>query len=260
MKKLLFSVITVVTSLLIADNQTYNFGKAKLHPKFLQANMQRNGGIVERNDSFKGKILIVDARDKADTKQLVPVAEVFCKQLKFNLSILANQKESKLSYKQRLTKLNGQIGVFIVEQEDSPALLVAPEEGWAVVNVKALVAGVEKSRLAPLRIQKEVLRALGFICGGMSSQFSVSLAGSITKPSDLDLYNDLSLPADVQQAFKNNLIGFGVTPYQHTTYRQAVKEGWAPAPTNDVQKAIWDKVHAAPKNPMKIEFDPKKGR
>ena len=260
MKKLLFIVITVVTSMLIADNQTYNFGKAKLHPKFLQANMQRNGGIVERNDSFKGKILIVDARDKADTKQLVPVAEAFCKQLKFNLSILANQKESKLSYKQRLTKLNGQIGVFIVEQEDSPALLLAPEEGWAVVNVKALVAGVEKSRLAPLRIQKEVLRALGFICGGMSSQFSASLAGSITKPSDLDLYNDLSLPADVQQAFKNNLIGFGVTPYQHATYRQACREGWAPAPTNDIQKAIWDRVHAAPKNPMKIEFDPKKGR
>ena len=115
MKKLLFSVITVVTSLLIAGNQTYNFGKAKLHPKFLQANMQRNGGIVERNDSFKGMILIVDARDKADTKQLVPVVEAFCKQLKFNVSILANQKDSKLTYKQRLTKLNGQIGVFIVE-------------------------------------------------------------------------------------------------------------------------------------------------
>ena len=260
MKKILFSCLTAISSLLIADNQSYNFGKAKLHPKFLEVNMQRNGGIVERSDSFQGRIIIVDERVKAETKQLVPVAEAFCKQLKFNLSIIANQKESKLSYKQRLTKLNGQIGVFIVEQEGSPALLLAPEEGWAVVNVKALVAGVEKSRLAPLRIQKEVLRALGFICGGMSSQFSASLAGSITKPSDLDLYNDLSLPADVQQAFKNNLIGFGITPYQHATYRQACCEGWAPAPTNDIQKAIWDRVHAAPKNPMKIEFDPKKGR
>ena len=52
----------------------------------------------------------------------------------------------------------------------------------------------------------------------------------------------------------------GVTPLRIATYRQACREGWAPAPTNDVQKAIWDKVHAIPKSPMKIEFDPKKGR
>ena len=29
-----------------------------------------------------------------------------------------------------------------------------------------------------------------------------------------------------------------------TTYRAAVKEGWAPAPTNDFQKAIWEKIKA----------------
>ena len=44
------------------------------------------------------------------------------------------------------------------------------------------------------------------------------------------------------------------------TYKEACEEGWAPAPTNEIQKAIWDKVRATPKNPMKIEFDPKKGR
>ena len=44
-----------------------------------------------------------------------------------------------------------------------------------------------------------------------------------------------------------------------STYKKACQEGWVSAPTNDIQKAIWDKVHAAPKNPMKIEFDSKKG-
>jgi len=39
-----------------------------------------------------------------------------------------------------------------------------------------------------------------------------------------------------------------------------VEEGWAPAPTNEYQKIVWDKVHAIPQKPMKIEFDPKKGR
>lgn len=260
MKTRLLFIAALATSMLAANSQTYNFGKAKVHPKFAEVNMRRNGGIIEREDSFKGKILIIDERSRPDTKQLVPSAEAFCKHLKFNLTILAKSSGSEQSPKKRLDALGGQVGVFVVERNDSPSLLLAPEEGWAIVNVKPLVAGVEKSRLAPLRIQKEVLRALGFICGGMSSQYAGSLAGPISKPSDLDLHNDLSLPADVSQAFKGYLTGFGVSPYQHTTYRQACKEGWAPAPTNEYQKVIWDKIHSTPKNPMKIEFDPKKGR
>ena len=52
----------------------------------------------------------------------------------------------------------------------------------------------------------------------------------------------------------------GVTPARKGIYEAACQQGWAPAPTNDIQKAIWDKVHAVPATPMKIEFDPKKGR
>ena len=35
------------------------------------------------------------------------------------------------------------------------------------------------------------------------------------------------------------------------------QQGWAPAPTNEVQQAIWDKVHQIPDKPITIEFDPK---
>ena len=43
-------------------------------------------------------------------------------------------------------------------------------------------------------------------------------------------------------------------------YRQACKEGRAPVPTNDVQRAIWNKVHQIPDSPLVIEFDPKRDR
>lgn len=36
----------------------------------------------------------------------------------------------------------------------------------------------------------------------------------------------------------------GIPIARSVTYRQAVKEGWAPAPTNDIQRAVWDKVKA----------------
>ena len=32
-------------------------------------------------------------------------------------------------------------------------------------------------------------------------------------------------------------------PVRRATYRRAVEEGWAPPPTNDYQKAIWDAAH-----------------
>ena len=49
----------------------------------------------------------------------------------------------------------------------------------------------------------------------------------------------------------------GVSPTRKGTYEAAVKQGWAPAPTNDIQKAIWDKVHQLPTKPIQIKFDPK---
>ena len=49
-----------------------------------------------------------------------------------------------------------------------------------------------------------------------------------------------------------------MTETKASTYRKACQEGWALAPTNDVQKAIWKEVHSIPDKPMTIEYKPKK--
>ena len=82
---------------------------------------------------------------------------------------------------------------------------------------------------------------------------------AIKEPKDLDKMLEAA-PVDAIQRAIESLKVYGVTPQEMSTYKKACQEGWAPAPTNEYQKAVWDKVHAAPKNPMKIEFDPKKGR
>ena len=48
---------------------------------------------------------------------------------------------------------------------------------------------------------------------------------------------------------------FGVKKEAKIPYRVAAQQGWAPAPTNDIQKAVWDEVHAIPKKPVKIQYD-----
>ncbi len=68
------------------------------------------------------------------------------------------------------------------------------------------------------------------------------------------------IPIDMANRYTSYLATLGVKPAHERTYRQACKEGWAPPPTNDIQRAIWQKVHKIPDNPMTIEYDPKKDK
>ena len=90
------------------------------------------------------------------------------------------------------------------------------------------------------------------LCGGGSSRYPGHVASALT-PQDLDFTHD-KLPIDMQDSIKKYLSAAGVTPLKRTIYQRACQEGWAPAPTNDVQKAIWEKVHAIPDKPITIEY------
>jgi hypothetical protein len=157
---------------------------------------------------------------------------------------------------------NGEaIAVLIVDDGawDVP-MFVAPEKGWAIVNVAPLKKDSKSDAFIKARLEKEIVRAALYVCGGANSQYENSLMKPIQEAKELDMLMNSGAPMDVVGRTYNYLPSFGISPNPYVTYLQACKQGWAPAPTNDIQKAIWDKVHATPKNPMKIEFDPKKGR
>jgi hypothetical protein len=82
----------------------------------------------------------------------------------------------------------------------------------------------------------------------------------VASVEELDKFETDNLPIDGPMRCSRYLLSLGVRPFRRVSYRKACEEGWAPSPTNDIQKAIWNAVHSVPKNPMKIEFDPKKGR
>ncbi len=82
----------------------------------------------------------------------------------------------------------------------------------------------------------------------------------ITSVKDLDSLVGSTLTVDVTMAMRANLEKLGLTQTKYTTYRKACMEGWAPQPTNEYQKAIWEQIHAIPDKPITIEFDPKKDK
>jgi len=96
------------------------------------------------------------------------------------------------------------------------------------------------------------------LCGGGSSSYPGHVASTHT-PQELDFAQD-KLPIDIQDSVKKYLGAAGVTPMKRTIYQRACQEGWVPPLTNDVQRAIWAKVHAIPDKPITIEFDPKKDK
>lgn len=143
--------------------------------------------------------------------------------------------------------------------EDAPLMTAYPEEHLALVNMTALSKNAS-SGVRQDRVEKLTWRAIGHLVGCGAPDGYTCVMKPLRNMADLDaMPNKFIHPASFFKA-RPYFDMCGVTPARKGTYESACQQGWAPAPTNDVQKAIWDKVHAVPATPMKIQFDPKKGR
>ena len=158
-------------------------------------------------------------------------------------------------------KIEGELSLYIIDDEKLPMSLVAPEGRWAFVNVAPLAKGRgSEPQFFNARVRKECARIACMLFGGISSTYKQNLLSFVGSPDDLDKFETDNLPVDGPMRCQRYLLSLGVKPYRITTYRKACEEGWAKAPTNDIQKAIWDEVHSIPDKPIKIEFDPKKDK
>ena len=211
-----------------------------------------SGGYIHDTRNQKGSVCIIDAQDKVKEAWLQDPMNWLRETMKIKLDVI------KGVFDFNNVAISGNLSIFLIENPTMPALLVAPENKWAAINVTMIAT--QKESFFKARLQKELTRAFAMLCGASMSNYDNPITGFIGCASDLDNITDYRLPMDILTRCKNYLESCNVTSYKRTMYRKAVEEGWAPAPTNDIQKAVWDEVRAAPKNPMKIEFDPKKGR
>lgn len=211
---------------------------------------KRTGGMVARPGTRKGEIAYVNCQNAADKAWLEESIAYFSKEARFNVTL----KEG--SFDLRNPVVQGNVSLFVVDDPALPNLLVAPENRWAMVNVAPLKT--DKSAFFKARVVKELSRGFAMLCGAASSDYPGSLTSGITKTEDLDNRVDAQLPVDIIARFAPNLAPFGVTPEVTASYRKACLEGWAPQPTNDFQKAIWDEVHQLPTAPIKIKPEVKK--
>jgi len=223
------------------------------------AAMERIGGRLARPGSQKGCIRFVNAQREVPLDDLRGVEGAINK---FDQYRVEFRDAEPSGCPTELARANGDAGVAVVVVSDDKAspLLVSPDEHWAVVNVKGLREGLMTdgavARFLASRCRKQLIRAYVLACTGNGSQYVKNFFHS-ARVSEFDLYNEF-VPMDAANRCKEHLARRGVTPTQYVSYLKAANEGWAPAPTNDIQKAIWDKVHEMPSAPIKIKPETKK--
>ena len=262
MKKIVFLAISLVSSAFVwgeakddVQSQTPQHKMSRLEI-MSKKGYKINGGALVMPGSKTGSVAIVNAQKRVDARNINDVGAII--ELNQNIAVRVLSLDHEEARDGSADASESTFAISVVDDGDLPTLLVAPEERWAKVNVAKLALGKNGKTIGGTflesRTRKEILRAFSYLCGGAGSQFEGNIL-SINNVSQLDLYDEF-IPLDVIKRAEKFMASCGVTPERIVTYRKAVEEGWAPQPTNEVQRVIWEKVKAEqsekPSNPLKI--------
>ena len=221
----------------------------------------RTGGEIVKRGTYTGKVLFANAQSRLPASDVQGVRDRIAGELNVRIECVETAERDPA----KLLRDNGaNVVLVVVDDPAAPTMLVAPEDRWAVVNTAKLVddlpGGNAKRKFFVPRARKELIKAFSLLCGGGASQFPGNIMNTAAV-RELDLVKE-QIPIDMVDFWTRYLGSVGVTPKETTTYKQACREGWAPSPTNDVQKAIWEKAQAekerGPANPITIQPPKKK--
>lgn len=214
-----------------------------------EAKIRKQGGLLVKPGSGQGRVAIVNAQSRLAESNLVAVARMFAKATEANFALAKDGKDA-------------QVVLTVIDDPKEPKMLLAPDDHWGKVNLAGLVDDLPgeaaKEKFFPVRARKTVAKALSLLVGGGASTFPGNLMNAATA-RELDMMEE-QVPYDMANKYKGFLPKIGITKTERATYRKACREGWAPSPTNDVQKKIWDDVHTVPSDPIKIKYDAKRDK
>lgn len=144
-------------------------------------------------------------------------------------------------------KSDGKTGLVLVVIDDpkKPFVLAAPEDAWGVLNISRLEAKAATPEVRKSRLMKSLSRTYAYAFGVGQSLNKPCVLDPAYSLSDLDALSMSELGPEPQMKISEVAEKRGLEVVHTVTYRQACLEGWAPAPTNEIQKAIFDEV----KNP-----------
>ena len=235
------------------------FTRDQLQGKIHRYQEKRHGGIIREAKSAKGTFVLLNAQKTVPFSALTPLEATIDKWLRVRTAFKDGAATVDVgSVKPAIAAACGTVGVAVVQAGDAPMLVTAPEDGWAIVNVDRIASDNPTADTLASRVRKEILRGFAFVTGGAYLTRADPLMRDVKSPKDLDRLQAEQFGLEIVTHVLESSSFYGLKPWNQTTYQKACEEGWAPAPTNEFQKAIWDKVHEMPTEPIKIKPETKK--
>ena len=218
--------------------------------------MKNHGGIITR--AGEGVIGLYDCQSRVEAKFLEGRAAVLRENLN-GFNVKAEKMDAPKPGTLPAKPANVKAALFVVDDPALPMSLVAPEAQWGLVNVAVLAADKPDATKLNARVAKELSRVAASAFGG--SLCAMGSLVTVSTVAELDKADGDQIPFMLLNNVMHNLQNLGMTVPRKSSYKKACREGWAPAPTNDAQKAIWDAAHdekeRGPVNGLKI-LPPKK--
>ena len=216
--------------------------------------MKATGGILDI--APQGKVVILNAQDKVAKEKVRAQVEELARELRMNVEYVDAKEWGMYQVPA------GAVGaVVIAEKADLPMSVVAAEKTWGLLNVSPLIVEGD-AEATTRRFCREFSRVVCFAFGQSNSQYRGAPLSTVTKPEDLDTIVNESMTFESVTMVMRTLMNLGLTQSRKTSYKKACQEGWAPAPTNTYQKAIWERIKAeqseAPTKGIKISYDKNK--
>lgn len=244
----IIGVIAVLAGLeALASNTTTNKVRttAAERKAAREARIAAAGGLIEV--PYKGKyIVIVNDQKRVAEEDLFEPSQSIEALLQLPVKVVAPGTDVS----------DAGVIMTLSDNTTAPTLLVAPEVPWAGVNVGALAADHPSQEVLVKRTQKEIWRAFLYACGAANSMMQPCLMRPVFGLRDLDAKHVAVPCPDPLPRVMTTANQLQITEKSRKTYLVACQEGWAPEPTNEVQKVIWEKVKAeqseSPSNPIRI--------
>jgi predicted Zn-dependent protease len=249
MKKILTVAFAAIAAASIAQSPSGGNApadKAALRKEALEKAMAKAGGFIDKPGEGAA-IEIVDTRKDSDGSAN-RVKEVLDTMLRLPSVVEAAELAvGTNAYDFAVRKLNADKSLMVVLLVDSgqlPSLAVFPEDRVAVVNARKVKFGADEKD-GRQRMIREIWRAIGFIGGTGYATTDNCVMQPIMSPLELDALEWQVLNPSNAPRMDKFLRKHKVRRGHRMTYRKAVEQGWAPPPTNDLQKAVWDEVKAS---------------
>lgn len=220
--------------------------------------LRKTGGFILRVPETAGFFNVINAQRKVPATTLEPFVRDMGRFTSTIVRLVELDKAITLTNATEVLKKSGAGGcVFIVDEPTFPISLVAQEAKWGFVNVAALSGAGVDEKILSLRTAREAWRVFALVTGAGDTSMGHCLLKPVFAPDDLDNINANSISPEPLLVMTEHMKAMGVNQVTRCTYLEACREGWAPAPTNEYQRAIWEKVKAdkerGPTNPITIK-------